>query len=165
MTIDKLKKYEIAEKDYLAGMTYKDIAKKYEVAVATVKSWKTRYKWDSDSRCKGMHIDTEHIRFKETLERIKNDMFEQLIKNGNDNEDNREWVDTYVTLAETRRELLLDVKSRGVSVAWFNGKQHGFKKNESISEIPKIIKSMFEIRKSLGLQPNPNEDDLDYDDL
>lgn len=34
-----------AEKDYILGMKYKDIATKYGVSEATVKSWKTRYGW------------------------------------------------------------------------------------------------------------------------
>lgn len=34
-----------AEKDYINGMKYKDIADKYGVSEATVKSWKTRYGW------------------------------------------------------------------------------------------------------------------------
>lgn len=37
--------YEEAEKDYIKGMKYKDIADKYEVSINTVKSWKTRYGW------------------------------------------------------------------------------------------------------------------------
>lgn len=40
-----MKNYELAEKDYMLGMKYKDIAAKYGVSIATVKSWKTRYKW------------------------------------------------------------------------------------------------------------------------
>lgn len=38
-------KHEEAEKDYIAGMKYADIAAKYEVSIDTVKSWKKRYKW------------------------------------------------------------------------------------------------------------------------
>lgn len=34
-----------AEKDYVKGMKYKDIAEKYGVALNTVKSWKKRYGW------------------------------------------------------------------------------------------------------------------------
>ena len=34
-----------AEKDYINGMKYKDIADKYGVSETTVKSWKTRYGW------------------------------------------------------------------------------------------------------------------------
>lgn len=37
---------EQAEKDYISGMKYKDIAVKYDVSLNTVKSWKTRYKWN-----------------------------------------------------------------------------------------------------------------------
>lgn len=38
-------KHEEAEKDYVAGMKYADIASKYEVSIDTVKSWKKRYNW------------------------------------------------------------------------------------------------------------------------
>lgn len=37
--------HEKAEKDYIQGMKYKDIAEKYNVSVNTVKSWKTRHDW------------------------------------------------------------------------------------------------------------------------
>lgn len=39
-------KHEKAEKDYMSGMKYKDIAEKYNVTINTVKSWKKRYEWD-----------------------------------------------------------------------------------------------------------------------
>jgi phage terminase small subunit len=41
--------YKLAEKDYIAGMKYKDIAAKYDVSINTVKSWKTRYNWSKKS--------------------------------------------------------------------------------------------------------------------
>ncbi|MGR6912361.1 phage terminase small subunit [Bacillus sp. BSL6] len=40
------------------GMKYKDIAEKHDVSVNTVKSWKTRYKWDR----KGVHTNNEKVR-------------------------------------------------------------------------------------------------------
>ena len=33
---------DLAYKDYLAGMKYKDIAEKYKVSINTVKSWQKR---------------------------------------------------------------------------------------------------------------------------
>lgn len=39
-------KYVQAEKDYVKGMKYKDIAEKYGVSLNTVKSWKKRYGWN-----------------------------------------------------------------------------------------------------------------------
>lgn len=41
-------KYVLAEKDYVKGMKYKDIADKYDVSINTVKSWKKRYGWNRD---------------------------------------------------------------------------------------------------------------------
>ncbi|WHY63251.1 phage terminase small subunit [Cytobacillus firmus] len=43
-------KYVQAEKDYVKGMKYKDIAEKYQVSLNTVKSWKKRYGWNRN-RC------------------------------------------------------------------------------------------------------------------
>ena len=37
---------DLAYKDYLAGMKYKEIAEKYGVSLNTVKSWKQRNSWD-----------------------------------------------------------------------------------------------------------------------
>lgn len=48
----KFKNYELAEADYVAGMKYKDIAKKYKVTMSTVKSWKFRYNWHREKVCK-----------------------------------------------------------------------------------------------------------------
>lgn len=50
-----------AEKDYIGGMKYKDIAKRYGVTINTVKSWKTRYKWSKDKK-KGVHTKVKKVR-------------------------------------------------------------------------------------------------------
>lgn len=50
--------YELAERDYLNGMKYKEIAEKYNVSLNTVKSWKTRYKWCKE---KSMHTKSEKV--------------------------------------------------------------------------------------------------------
>lgn len=55
-----VKNYEQAEQDYMAGMKYKEIAAKYGVAIDTVKSWKTRYKWDR----KGVHTKSRRKKAK-----------------------------------------------------------------------------------------------------
>lgn len=47
-----MQQYELAEKDYILGMKYKDIAQKYNVSIDTVKSWKTRYQWERDKPVK-----------------------------------------------------------------------------------------------------------------
>lgn len=58
---------EDAKADYLAGMKYKDIAKKYGVALSTVKSWKTRNKWQRNNatKKKSMHTKQKSTRTKQ----------------------------------------------------------------------------------------------------
>lgn len=53
-------KYRQAEKDYLKGMKYKEIAEKYSVTLNTVKSWKQRH-WRSK---KGVHTKQEGVHTK-----------------------------------------------------------------------------------------------------
>lgn len=51
---------ELAYRDYLNGMKYKEIAEKYGVTINTVKSWKTRYKWSRDGvRTKQKSVHTK----------------------------------------------------------------------------------------------------------
>ena len=42
-----MKNYELAKIDYGNGLSIKEIADKYNVSVATVRKWKSRYNWDS----------------------------------------------------------------------------------------------------------------------
>ncbi|MDX5886545.1 phage terminase small subunit [Bacillus cereus group sp. BfR-BA-00999] len=51
-------KHELAQEDYMQGMKYKELAEKHDVSVNTVKSWKTRYKWDR----KSVHTKDEKVR-------------------------------------------------------------------------------------------------------
>ena len=43
-------KYELAYEDYLAGMKQKEIAKKYDTTINTVKSWSRRYEWSKKKK-------------------------------------------------------------------------------------------------------------------
>lgn len=68
--------YELAEKDYKAGMKYKDIAQKYGVTLNTVKSWKTRY-WSNEKKKKVCTPSKESMHTKKVKEVAKN-----LVENG-----------------------------------------------------------------------------------
>lgn len=64
--------YELAEKDYMLGMKYKDIAEKYNVSINTVKSWKQRYNWNRKgvhTKKKSVHTKKEDAPSRETIEK------------------------------------------------------------------------------------------------
>lgn len=66
-------KYELAQKDYEAGMKYKDIAAKYDVKLNTVKSWKSRY-WNKGAPPeKNVHTKRKKVAHKVVDELIEND--------------------------------------------------------------------------------------------
>lgn len=53
-----------AQHDYELGMKYKDIATKYGVSINTVRSWKTRYKWQRNKSKKDAHINQNDVHTK-----------------------------------------------------------------------------------------------------
>ncbi|QUH21430.1 terminase small subunit [Alkaliphilus sp. B6464] len=68
--------YELAEKDYMLGMKYKDIAEKYNVSINTVKSWKQRYNWSRKgvhTKSKRVHTQKESAISKEIIKKAMND--------------------------------------------------------------------------------------------
>lgn len=54
-------KWELAYKNYLEGMKYKDIAAKYGVSVSAVKSWKSRYWKDKKVATKKSKVATKKV--------------------------------------------------------------------------------------------------------
>jgi phage terminase small subunit len=44
--------HELALRDYILGMKYREIADKYNVSIDTVKSWKKRHRWERDKPVK-----------------------------------------------------------------------------------------------------------------
>ena len=161
----KLADYEKAHIDYISGMKYKDIAAKYGVKENTVKSWKRRYGWNRKNALKKVCEDAS-VQNSGNIEAIRSDMILQLERNGTNTKDNIDWVERYIKLCKIANELTLDIEQRGVSVQWENGKQMGVKKNDSVSELPKILKVMLDIKSKLGLVPLTNYNGGgDYEDL
>jgi phage terminase small subunit len=77
-----MKKQEQAEKDYLSGMKYKDIAAKHGVSINTVKSWKTRNNWQRGAPVKkSMRVKAEKGAHKENSDELKpeQELFAQLV--------------------------------------------------------------------------------------
>ena len=65
--------YQKAEVDYINGMKYKDIAKKYGKALSTVKSWKQRYKWNKSKTEVDLKNSAKSTRTKSKGTRTKED--------------------------------------------------------------------------------------------
>ncbi|MCR3760306.1 P27 family phage terminase small subunit [Clostridium felsineum] len=159
---ENLANSEKAYEDYISGMTYKRIADKYEVSINTVKSWKKRYKWTRDcTQKKGCSEKSVHKVETILFHEIKEDLLKQLENNGTYGKHYEDLINDYMSMWNIKNRLIVDIKERGVSVEWNNGKQHGMKKNDSISELNKTNAQMLKILSELGLKPIPQEDDFD----
>ena len=66
-------KQEMAYEDYINGMKYKDIAKKYDTTINTVKSWARRYGWSKKGAHKSEGVHTKKVA-KKQAEKIAESM-------------------------------------------------------------------------------------------
>ena len=161
---NNLTNYEKAEKDYIFGMKYKDIATKYGVAESTVKTWKRRYGWQRPDALKKVCKKSSIQNLGNNFDIIKEDLLRQLEFNEIEGEHYKDLINTYMELYKVKNLLILDIAKRGVSVQWNNGKQTGMKKNDSIAELNWTVITMLKVLDELGLKPKL-EGDGSFEDL
>lgn len=94
---------------------------------------------------------------------IKEDLLKQLNANQTHGKYYLNMIEDYMDLWMTKNLLLLDIKTRGVTVRYNNGGgQSGYKKNESVEQVLKVNTQMIKILDSLGIKPSTSgygEDD------
>lgn len=158
----KNEKAEKAYQDYINGMKYKDIATKYAVSENTVKSWRKRYEWTRTcTQKKVQEVSGAKNNKIDLFNEIKADLLKQLNDKEIYGKHYEDLVSDYMELWNIKNRLIFDIKERGVAIEWTNGKQHGMKKNDSISELNKTSAQMLKILSELGLKPVPVEGDGD----
>ena len=89
---------------------------------------------------------------------IKNDLINQLERNGVFGRHYLDLINDYMALWDIKNKLIKDIRQRGVSVRWetYNRDgeivQSGYKKNDSIAELNKTNGQMLKILNELGLK-------------
>lgn len=92
---------------------------------------------------------------KATKAEIKNDLLDQLDRNGTIGKFYTDLVDDYMDMYDTKKKLIVDIRKRGVSVEYNNGGgQSGFKKNDSVDQLLKVNQQMLKIIQALGIKPS-----------
>lgn len=94
---------------------------------------------------------------------IKKELLSQLDELGISGKHFEDLVEDYMSLWDTKNELIFDIEDKGVSVFYQNGaNQWGYKKNDSVAELNRVNAQMLKIIASLRLQPEAKEDDGDF---
>lgn len=90
---------------------------------------------------------------------IREDLLKQLRNNKITGEVYIDLVEDYISLWEIKNNLIKDIRERGVTIEYQNGKeQWGYKKNDSINELNKTSTQMLKILSELGLKPVSTDD-------
>lgn len=93
---------------------------------------------------------------------IKKDLIDQLERNGVYGSHYLDLISDYMALWEIKNDLIADIKERGVTTKYQNGKnQWGYKKNDSIVELNRTNAQMLKILNELGLKATDFEADDD----
>ena len=97
---------------------------------------------------------------------IKNDLLNQLKDNGICGHHYQDLVEDYMAMWDIKNKLIENIKKKGVSIRYQNGKnQFGYKKNDSISELNRTNRQMLTILNDLGLKAADIKVDDDNEDF
>ena len=101
-----------------------------------------------------------------TKKEIKQDLLDQLERNGTVGKYYIDLVDDYMDLWSTKKKLIADIKKRGVTVKYQNGEnQWGYKKNDCVDQLIKVNQQMIKLLDALGIKPSRQDGDIDESDL
>ena len=104
------------------------------------------------------------IKKSELREQIRQDLIDQLERQGIYGRHYLDLVEDYMALWDTKNALILDIQQRGVMSKYQNGEnQWGYKKNDSIPELNRTNAQMLKILNELGLKASKLEA-VDADD-
>lgn len=96
----------------------------------------------------------------ELYAQIKQDLLDQLDRNGTTGKYYTDLVGDYMDLWVTKCMLVEDIQSRGVSVVYDNGGgQKGRKKNDSVEQRIKVNAQMLKLLTELGIRPAQSDGD------
>ena len=97
--------------------------------------------------------DVARTKKSELREQIRQDLIDQLERQGIYGRHYLDLVDDYMALWDVKNALIKDIKERGVTTKYQNGaNQWGYKKNDSVSELVKVNAQMLKILSELGLK-------------
>ncbi len=96
--------------------------------------------------------------------KIKEDLLDQLERNGVYGQHYIDLVNDYMALWEVKNKLIKDIKEKGVTIKYQNGEnQWGYKKNDSVRELTNVNNQMLKLLDALGLKPSKLEDEDEED--
>lgn len=139
-----MEKHELAFEDYKNGMKQKEIAKKYNTTINTVKSWSRRYEW-SKKKKKGAH-QNKRVHTKKECKKIAEEIVET-----SELDENLQLFCLYYLKYHNKVKAYLKVKPKAkydsacvLACRWF-------KKQEVQEEIKKLKKELY---TDILLDPN-----------
>ena len=100
----------------------------------------------------------------ETYGRIRQDLLDQLERNGTVGKYYTDLVEDYMSFWLDKQLLIEDIRSRGVVVTYNNGGgQSGKKRNDSIADKIKVNAQMLNILNAIGVKPAQGGDGVGDD--
>lgn len=137
---------EQAERDYISGMKYKDIASKYDVSINTVKSWKQRYQWNR----KSMHTKKKVCTQKQNKEKSVQEAIVEEVKEVSENTEltdkQRLFCSYYIKYRNKTKAYM-----KAYQCSWENANAHAYELWENVGVRNEIDKQLKELRDNIKI--------------
>ena len=107
----------------------------------------------------------EKLRKTAKYKKLKEDLIKQIVDKNNDTPVFRDMINQYMDLWLISEMLKEDIEERGVNTRYDNGGgQTGFKRNDSVNELNKVVTTMMKLLAQLKIQTNDDEVSVDSND-
>lgn len=96
-----------------------------------------------------------------TRDVIRQDLIDQLDRNGDAKKYYVDLVDDYMHMWDTKTGLTEDIKARGTKVKVYTATSENLRTNDSVQDLLKVNAQMLKILDSLGIKPAQMDSDPD----
>ncbi|CAL83899.1 phage terminase small subunit [Clostridium botulinum] len=135
-----------AEKYYISGMKYKDIASKYNVSINTVKSWKQRYKWNRKSMHTKKKVCTQKQNKEKSVQEPMQQEEKEVLNNSELTDKQRLFCSYYIKYRNKTKAYM-----KAYQCSWENANAHAYELWENVGVRNEIDKQLKEIRDNIKI--------------
>lgn len=131
---------KLAFEDFINGYKLNEIAKKYDIKLNTIRSWRTKFDWVKKKASK-ISLTPE-----QNLKLMRNNLIEKLYEFEIDSPENVNLINSFISMNSVLIELDKDIKEFGVTLIDSKGDK---KRNESVNQYEKTLSASLKIQEKI----------------
>lgn len=131
---------KLAFEDFINGYKLNEIAKKYDIKLNTIRSWRTKFDWVKKKASKIALTPEQNLKL------MRNNLIEKLYEFEIDSPENVNLINSFISMNSVLIELDKDIKEFGVTLIDSKGDK---KRNESVNQYEKTLSASLKIQDKI----------------